>query len=224
MTAMSSPRTTEAQASAAWLRRFARTTPGRRRAHRGHRCGVCASLPAWCVRLSSTRRIAEHNAVLDRSEPFAYAAQNLYAALSAADAAAASAFLSGGIETAAMRAQYQQALADAASALADATAGATDRHTRTAVAEISAQLAAYTGLVEAARANNRQGFPIGSAYLREASSLMQTTLLPGAEKIYTGDLAARRRTTSARRRRLPIVGLVLLALVLAVIGVGSVII
>ena len=60
-----------------------------------------------------------------------------------------------------MRARYQQALADAASALADATAGATDSATRTAVAEISAQLAAYTGLVESARANNLQGFPSG---------------------------------------------------------------
>ena len=48
------------------------------------------------------------------------------------------------------------------------------------------QLAAYTGLVEAARANNVQGFPIGSAYLREASSLMQTKLLPEAKKIYSG--------------------------------------
>ncbi len=61
-----------------------------------------------------------------------------------------------------MREHYQQALADAASALTDATAGATDTDTRTAVAEITAQLAAYTGLVESARANNLQGFVVGS--------------------------------------------------------------
>jgi hypothetical protein len=165
-------------------------------------------------------RIAEHNAVLDHSEPLAYAAQNLYAALSAADAAAATAYLSG-IETPPQRAKYQQALADAASALADTSAGATDADTRKAVAEISAQLAAYTGLVESARANNRQLLPVGSAYLREASWLMQTTLLPGAERIFTGDLAAvdgdQRAVGSA-----PIVGLVLLVLVLVAIGVGSV--
>jgi hypothetical protein len=168
------------------------------------------------------RRIAQRNAVLDRSEPFAYAAQDLYAALSAVDAAAASAYLSGGVQTPAMRARYQNALAGAASALADATAGATDADTRTAVADISAQLAAYTGLVEAARANNVQGFPIGSAYLREASSLMQTKLLPGAERIYTGDVAevenGQRGVGSA-----PTVGLVLLGLVLAVIAIGSVV-
>jgi hypothetical protein len=219
---MGSPRTVDARASVAWLRRFARTTPGV--------LGIIAVAVAACCVIAGVvcaaqlnGRIAERNAVLDRSEPFAYAAQNLYAALSAADAAAASAFLSGGMETAPMRARYQQALASAASALADATAGATDADTRTAVAEISAQLAAYTGLLESARANNRQGFPIGSAYLREASSLMQTTLLPGAERIYTRDLA----TVDEDQRAIgsaPMLGLVLLLLVLVAIGVGSVIV
>ena len=165
-------------------------------------------------------RIAEQKAVLDHSEPFAYAAQNLYAASSAADAAAATAFLSGGNQTPLMRARYQQALASAASALADATAGAPDAETRKALAEVSAQLATYTGLVEAARANNAQGFPIGSAYLREASSSMQTKLLPGAEKVYAADLA---RVDQAQRRvgSLPMVGLALLVVALAAIGIGS---
>ena len=143
-------------------------------------------------------RIAEQKAVLDHSEPFAYAAQNLYAASSAADAAAATAFLSGGI-------------ADPADARAVSAGAWPPRHrrwptrpqarptpeTRKALAEVSAQLATYTGLVEAARANNVQGFPIGSAYLREASSSMQTTLLPGAEKIYSADLA---RVDQAQQR------------------------
>jgi hypothetical protein len=88
------------------------------------------------------------------------------------------------------------------------------------MAEISAQLAAYTALVESARANNRQGFVIGSAYLREASSLMQTSLLPGAEKVYTANLA----TVEEGQRAvgsLPIVSLALLMLALVAIGVGS---
>jgi hypothetical protein len=167
-------------------------------------------------------RIAEHNAVLDRSEPLAYSAQKLYAALSAADAAAASAFLSGGIETVAMRTRYKQALADAASALADVTAGTTDVQARTRVAEMSAKLAAYTGLVETARANDRQGFVIGSAYLREASTIMQTALLPGAEEIYSGDLTTLNDDQRAVGS-LPTISLVLLGLVLAAIVVGSMI-
>ena len=94
--------------------------------------------------------------------------------------------------------------------------------TRTAVADMSAKLAAYTGLVESARANDRQGFVIGSAYLREASTLMQTALLPAAEKIYSGNLA----TLNDDQRAVgsvPMIGLVLLGLVLVAIVVGSVI-
>jgi hypothetical protein len=216
---MGAPRTLDARASVAWLRRFARTTPG-------VVAVIAVAVTAGCVIAGLVcgaqldGRIAEHNAVLDHSEPLAYAAQNLYAALSAADAAAATAYLSG-IETPPQRAKYQQALADAASALADTSAGATDLNTRKAVAEISAQLAAYTGLVESARANNRQLLPVGSAYLREASWLMQTKLLPGAERIFTGDLAAVDEDQRAVGS-VPIVGLVLLVLVLVAIGVGSV--
>jgi hypothetical protein len=164
-------------------------------------------------------RIAERNAVLERSEPFAYAAQNLYAALSAADAAAASEFLSVN-GTAPVRKHYQKALADAASALTDVTAGATDPATRKAVAQLTAQLTAYTGMVESARANNRQTFVVGAGYLREASWLMQNTMLPAAERIFTDDLAAvgddQRGVGSA-----PMVGFILLGLVLAATGIGS---
>jgi hypothetical protein len=218
---VSSVGTLDARASVGWLRRFARTTPGV--------VGLVAVVVAACCVIAGVvcaaqlnGRIAERNEVLGRSEPFAYSAQKLYAALSAADAAAASAYLSGGLETAPMRTRYQQALADAASALTDATAGATDTDTRTALARISAELAAYTGKVEAARANNLQGFPIGSAYLREASSLMQTSLLPGAERIYTDNLAALEADQRAVGS-LPIIALASLAGVLVVIVVGSLI-
>jgi hypothetical protein len=211
----------DARPSAAFVRRLARTTPGVL-AIIALAVAACCVIAGLVCGAQLNGRIDKHNEVLARSEPFAHAAQNLYAALSAADAAAASAFLSGGIETATMRAQYQQALARAASALADATAGTTDAETRTAVAEISAQLSAYTALVESARANNRQGHVIGSAYLREASSLMQTSLLPGAEKIYTANLAAVDEDQRAVGS-MPMVSLVLLALALVAIAVASVI-
>jgi hypothetical protein len=213
--------TPPSEASTSWLRRLARTTPGV--------IGIVAlAVAAICVIAGVVcggqldGRIDDRNAVLQSSEPFAFAAQNLYAALSAADAAAATAFLSGGIETAEMRAKYQQALADAASALADTTAGTTDTETRTKMAKISSQLAAYTALVESARANNRQGYVIGSAYLREASSLMQTSQLPAAQDIYKANLDTLEADQSAIGS-LPIVSLTLLALALIAIGVASVI-
>lgn len=221
MTATASPLMLDAHASRAWARRFAGTTPGLVVA-------IAVVVAAACIlagvvsAAALNGRIAEQKAVLDNSEPFAYAAQNLYAASSAADAAAATAFLSGGAQTPLMRARYQQALAAAASALADATAGAPDADTRKVLAQVSANLATYTGLVEAARANNVHGFPIGSAYLREASSSMQNDLLPGAEKIYSADLA---RVDQAQRRvgSLPMAGLALLCLALAATVLGSVI-
>jgi hypothetical protein len=219
MITTATPVTLHARAPSAWARRFARTTPGLV-------VVIAIAVAALCIlagvvtAAAVNSRIAEQKAVLDHSEPFAYAAQNLYAASSAADAAAATAFLSGGDQTPLMRVRYQQALASAASALADATAGAPDAETRKALAEVSAQLATYTGLVEAARANNAQGFPIGSAYLREASSSMQTKLLPGAEKVYAADLAG---VEQAQRHvgSLPKVSLALLVVALAAIGIGS---
>jgi hypothetical protein len=49
---------------------------------------------------------------------------------------------------------------------------------------IADQLPVYSGLVESARANNRQGFPIGAAYLRQAATLSTTTILPAADRLY----------------------------------------
>jgi hypothetical protein len=218
---MSSPQALDARAPVAWLQRFARTTPGVIGAIAVTVAALCVVVGVVCA-AQLNDRIAEQRAVLERSEPFAYAAQNLYAALSAADAAAASEYLSGN-ETAPVRGRYQQALADAASALTDVSAGAADPAARKAVADITAQLTAYTGIVESARANNRHGFVVGSGYLREASSLMQTTMLPSAETIYKGDL----NTVDAGQRaigRAPLAGFVLLGLVLLAIGIGSVIV
>ncbi|MGA5462234.1 hypothetical protein [Mycobacterium sp. NPDC050041] len=203
----------------AWMRRFAATTPGMIVLIAAAVVATCTVAAVVCAS-ALDRRIDAHDVVLERSEPFAYAAQNLYAALSAADAAAASAFLSGGTLSAPARNRYQEALAAASSALVDVTAGATDADTRAEAAEISTQLATYTGLVELARANNLQEFPVGSAYLREASALMQTELLPGAERIFARDLAvvhAGQRAVGAT----PVAGLLLLVVLLSVLLAGS---
>ncbi|MEU8899262.1 hypothetical protein [Nocardia sp. NPDC048505] len=202
-----------------WLRRFAATTPGA--------IGVVVLVVVTLCLIAGftsanqlSGKISRHEAALDRTEPLAYAAQNLYVSLSAADAAAAEAFLSGGIEAPDVRVRYQTALADAAAALAEATVGADDGQTRLIVARISAELPAYTGLVEAARANNRQGFPVGSAYLREASALMQNSLLRNAERLSTDRFAAV-DAEQGRISALPWGTLGLLLLVLIACGAGS---
>jgi hypothetical protein len=78
---------------------------------------------------------------------------------------------------------------------------------------INAELAVYTGLIETARTNNRAGNPVGSSYLSEASSLMQTKILPDAQRLYqetSGRVDA--ETTASTRIPLPVVLVVLATL------------
>ncbi len=67
---------------------------------------------------------------------------------------------------------------------------------------VNGQLAIYTGLVETARTNNRAGNPVGSAYLSEASALMQTQILPDAQRLYEAT-SARVDTETAASARIP---------------------
>ncbi len=134
-------------------------------------------------------------AVHSRSGSLTVTAEELYRALSDADASAASAFLSNGVEPPALRQQYEADVASAARALAAAGAASDTTTTNNYVLRIAADFPVYTGLIEAARANNRQGFPVGAAYLRVASGLMRDRLLPAAKSLYsiaTGRLAADR--------------------------------
>jgi hypothetical protein len=107
--------------------------------------------------------------------------QIIESALSQADASAANSFLAGGVEPADQRARYQQAVQQVMGQIAE---GAGDTNVssviRQAVAGMSVAIPVYTGLVEQARANNRQGYPVGTAYLRKASGLMHSTILPAA--------------------------------------------
>jgi hypothetical protein len=127
----------------------------------------------------------------------AVAAQELYRALSDADATVANAFLLGGAEPAPLRERYQSDVTAASAALVRLAGGVTDGPGAAAVEQIAAYLPVYTGLVETARSLNRQGLPIGSAYLREASGLLRQTLLPAAHDLYR---AVSGRLTKARDR------------------------
>ncbi len=118
-------------------------------------------------------------------EPTAADVQRLYRVLSDADAAAASSLLVAGDEPIEMRERYEDDIA-----LAGPTLGlaALDRSGDPRVTEqieiVGRQVPTYAGLVETARANGRQELPIGGAYLREASHLMRTEILPAAERLY----------------------------------------
>ena len=139
--------------------------------------------------------------VLNHTEPLSFAAGQLYTTLSVADAAAATAFIAGA-EPRDVRQRYEQAIADAASAVTRASSGLTDEPMVQLLGRVNAQLTVYTGLVETARTNNRAGNPVGSSYLSEASSLMQTQILPDAQRLYE-ETSARVDTETTASTRIP---------------------
>ncbi len=120
-----------------------------------------------------------------QAEPLLVKAATLYTALSDANATATTTFLRGGLEPPARRARYVADLKLSSEALAGLSQQGTDSaQARTAARQITEQTPVYAGLVEAARANNRQGFPVGAAYLRQASGLLTGTILPEANRLY----------------------------------------
>jgi hypothetical protein len=140
---------------------------------------------AWSV---ASQTSAAGN-VRTASEPLSLDAQRIYRSLSDADATEAAAFLSGGQEPFALRRKYQGDIAQAARELEAATAASGQSTAGKQLAVLSADLPIYTGLVETARAENRLGYPLGAAYLREASNLMRSTLLPAARAVYARENA-----------------------------------
>ena len=156
-------------------------------------------LSAFAISTTITERQQQLTNVLDHTEPMAFAAGQLYTTLSVADAAAATALISG-TEPQAVRQRYEQAITDAAVALTRASSGLTDPALVELLGRTNAQLAVYTGLIETARTNNRVGNPVGSSYLSEASALMQQTILPDAQRLYEATSARvdAETTTSAK--------------------------
>jgi hypothetical protein len=73
--------------------------------------------------------------------------------------------------------------------------------------------------VGTARADNRLGLPLGAAYLREASDLLRTKLLPAAGDIYTRE-SALLTSSSAQATGLPLV----VVAVLVGLGIGYVLV
>jgi hypothetical protein len=176
---------------------------------------VLAALVMGCAVATSTTindRQQVLTTVLNHTEPLAFAAGQLYTTLSVADAAAATAFIAGA-EPRDVRQRYEQAITDAAVAVTRASSGLTDEPMVLLLGRINARLAVYTGLVETARTNNRAGNPVGSSYLSEASSLMQTQILPDAQRLY--EETSRRvdiETTASTRIPAPVILVVLATL------------
>ncbi len=181
MSAVTTPRTGRVRAG----RQALTTTPGRLRLAAVALAVGAITFGLVVATIVDTRQDAARD-IATRTEPLLVSAAQLHGALSDADATATTSFITGGAEPPIRRERYLADLRAASSALvvlgrqADAST-----ETRRAVLEIGRQLPVYAGLIETARTNNRQGFPVGAAYLREASSLMRQRILPAAARLYT---------------------------------------
>lgn len=131
-------------------------------------------------------RSAAADSVLNRSQPLSDDAAAIYRSLADANTAASSGFLAGGQEPAEVRDRYKADIERASEKLANAASNAGSGSSAAAsVSKLNKLLPEYTGLIERARASNRQGLPLGGAYLRYANDKMQTQMLPAAERLYT---------------------------------------
>nr|WP_095934475.1 hypothetical protein [Streptomyces sp. Tue6028] len=139
------------------------------------------AVTAWQM----TERAAAADDVLHSSQPLSASAADIYRSLADANTAASSGFLAGGQETKASRDRYELDIRTAAAKLITAAnsskPGSPSART---ITKLNRLLPEYKGLIERARANNRQGYPLGGAYLRYANDKMQHEMLPAAEDLY----------------------------------------
>ncbi|WP_326690351.1 hypothetical protein OIE63_26560 [Streptomyces sp. NBC_01795] len=142
------------------------------------------AVTAWQV----SDRVEAADAVVDHSQPLSADAARIYRSLADADTSASSGFLAGGDEPRSERRRYEKDVREASELLAAAAANSADSPgAQRQIGTLNRGLPVYTGLVEAARANNRQGLPLGGAYLRHANAKMRGELLPAARKLYTAE-------------------------------------
>ncbi len=159
--------------------------------------------------------------IADEAEPVIVSARQVQTSLAEANAAAATAFLGGGVENAAKRQAYEQALETAAFELEEATALIGDDDlAHESLRSMTADLPRYSGLIESARANNRQGFPVGAAYLDAASALLEDEVYPETDLVANRAAERYRDSYNQLRGRSMILGIgvvVLIALLVALL-------
>ncbi|MDQ0375087.1 hypothetical protein [Cellulomonas humilata] len=173
------PTTAPAPVHRSGLRGALSRTPGRLRV-----AGVVAVIAAAAVGVVGLNAgLAQSQALSDADADTTQLVgiQDVRNDLVIADATATNAFLVGGLEPPEQRARYDEAVASAANGLAQlAGSNAADAEL---LGQATAGLTTYTGLVEQARANNRQGFPVGAAYLDQASAVLRSDVLPQLDEL-----------------------------------------
>ncbi|MFD9359476.1 hypothetical protein [Streptomyces sp. NPDC060031] len=199
------------------LREAATTEPGRLRI-------IGAALAALLLLFGSVAvweisgRVLAAEDVVGRSQPLSADAASIYRSLADADTASSSGFLAGSDEPRDVRARYEKDVANVSRLLVSAAANTrADEDSRKQITLLSEQLPRYTGLIEQARATNKQGLPLGGAYLRYANEQMSTQLLPAAQRLYEAE-TGRLYTDYDDARSLPLASIGAGLLALALLG------
>jgi len=165
------------------ISRHLATTPGRLRLAAALLVLTAIAFGLVARHAAGERREAVQSVAV--TERLLVSAVELSISLSNTHAIAAFGFLRGGPERPASRRSYKVALAQSGVAVAEITRAIGASPGRgPAVRRITRALPMYSGLMESARSNSRQGFPVGNAYLREASQTMRNVMLPSARDLY----------------------------------------
>jgi hypothetical protein len=167
-----------------WRATFA-GTPGRMRVYGAIAIAACFAFGAFGFvflahlnhALSAER---EHAAQLVRI-------QTIRTSIVKADANATNAYLVGGIPPIANTQGYNDGIQTAAATIAEASGK--DSNDVAQLEKVNQALSQYTGLIEAARANNRQNFPIGQAYLTAGENSLQNSALPTLAQLGDAELS-----------------------------------
>ncbi|HEY3871479.1 MAG TPA: hypothetical protein VGM10_24170 [Actinocrinis sp.] len=162
-------------------------------------CLIASMLAVIAVATSSAITVAGRqstaNSDASTTEPLAEYVQELYRSLADANAAAATAILVGPTPPARFGNRYNSDVQSAEQELSFASRiVAGDKDASDDLAVVAADLPVYTGLISTANANNRLGYPVGAAYLREASDLMTNTMLSKVTDVEGREYAAQGAT------------------------------
>jgi hypothetical protein len=113
--------------------------------------------------------------------------QKIQSNLLSADATATNAFLVGGLEPPAQRTVYDQALSSTSALIVEASQA--QPADAAALSALNEEVVSYAATIEQARANNRQGLPVGAQYLRNASADLRSTALPILDNLVSSNAA-----------------------------------
>jgi hypothetical protein len=156
------------------------------------------------------------NTAVSTAEPLVVDAQKVDVYMSAANTTIAGGFLAGPVVPQPVQSLFDQDMSQAAAALTAASQRAgTGSAVSSQLSTLTSGLSVYEEKVATAEDYNRQGFPLGAAYLDEANNLMQTKLLTAATGLYGVEQARLSHDDNrASGSTLVVVVLVLLTLVL----------